>query len=83
MQRLEALRGFDVHTFEALLGFFGQDVLYRIGVVGREIGVLVKLGFEALHFFEVANEGCTRLVTLELWHSLGGARQALGFHEVF
>jgi hypothetical protein len=51
-----------------LLG--GQDVFDGDCVVGSEVGVLVELGFQALHFFEVLDEGGAGVVALEALHGL-------------
>ena len=40
------------------------------GVFVREVGVLVELGFEALHFLETLDEDGAGGVALEVGHSL-------------
>ena len=47
----------------------------------REIGILVELGFEALHFLETLDEDGARCVALEIGYSVRGAVEALRFHE--
>ena len=47
-----------------------------------EVGVLVELGLEPLHFLEVLDEGRAGGVALEVGHGLGRAVEALRLHEV-
>ena len=47
-----------------------------------EVGVLVELGLEPLHFLEVLDEGGAGVVALEVGHVLGLGVEALRLHEV-
>ena len=49
----------------------GQDAFDGRLVLRREVGVLVELGLEPLHFLELVDEGGAGVVPLEVGDGLG------------
>ena len=78
----QALGGFQIDATESVKLFFGQNLLDGCLVFLGEVGVLVELGFEPLHFLEMVDEGAAGIVALEVGHCFRFAGQALGLHEV-
>ena len=78
----QALGGFEVHAAEGVEVVLGQDALDGRCLLGREVGVLVELGLEPLHFLEVLDEGRAGVVALEVGDVVGLAGEALRLHEV-
>ncbi len=78
---LEALGGLQIGATEAEQVVLGQDLLDGGCVVVGEVGVLVELGLEPLHFLEALDEGGAGVVALEVGHGLRGAVEALRLHE--
>ena len=56
------------HTPEALQLVCGHNLVYLRSLFFRQVCVLVKLGFEALHFFEQVYKLAARGIALEVCH---------------
>ena len=61
---------------------FGQHLLDGLLLLVGEVGVLVELGLEPLHFLELLDERGAGVVALEVGHGLGLGFEALRLHEV-
>ena len=72
---------FQILALEAAQGLLRQHLFDAGLVVLAEVGVLVELGFEALDFLEVAEEGSLGGVALQIRHGGWRAVEALGLHE--
>jgi len=78
----QALGCLQIDALEALQMLLGQYLLDGLGVFRREVGVLVELGLEALHFLEQVDELTACGVALEVGHLLRFVAQPLRLHEV-
>ena len=78
---LQTQRGVHIDAPEALQRFPGQYLFDGRLVFVRQIGVLVKLGFEALHLFEQIDELCAGGVPFEVGDLFGFVFQSLRLHE--
>ncbi len=75
--------GFEILALEAAQVFLGQHLIDGLLVRLGEVGVLVELGLEALHLFEVGAECHLGSIALEVGDGGGGAVEPLGLHEGF
>ena len=67
----QPLGGFEVLAAEGVQVVLGQDGLDRLFLLGGQVGVLVELGLEPLHFLEVLDEGDAGVVALEVGDVFG------------
>ena len=79
----ELLGNIEIDAPEGAQVIFRQQFINGLAQFRIEIGVLVELGTDALHFPEAVDEGGAGLVTLEAGDFPGPAVHALGLHEVF
>ncbi|SMH65925.1 protein of unknown function [Acidithiobacillus ferrivorans] len=79
--RAQLLGGVQILTLEAAQGFFGQHLLDAGFVFPSEVGVLVELGFEPLHFLETLDEYCLGGIALQVGDGGGGAIEVLRLQE--
>ncbi len=78
----ELLGNIEIDAPEGAQVIFRQQFINGLAQFRIEIGVLVELGTDALHFPEAVDEGGAGLVTLEAGDFPGPAVHALGLHEV-
>jgi len=67
---------------EALELLPGQNLLDGVLILLGQVGVLIELGLEALHFFETVDKLGSGVVALEVGHIFGLAAETLRLHEV-